>query len=222
MTRRSYQQHCGLAAALDVVSQRWALLIVRDLKPGPRRFTDLFAGLPGVSTDVLTERLRELEEAGAVEQAQLTSPVPAKVYRLTSRGHELGRIVEELARWGAPLLPPAATSPLRRNGRWALQSYASRYTGGHSGELYHFVLDEQDEVTLRLGNDAATLRYGAPDEDPTASMACTTEDFFETWTGSSLLDGTSALQVEGDLGRLQELFDSMTSVLGARAALADS
>ena len=83
MARRSYHQYCGLAAALDVVGERWALLIIRDLAPGPRRFTDLFAGLPGIATDVLADRLRSLEAAGAVRLRAIRHPVPAKLYELT-------------------------------------------------------------------------------------------------------------------------------------------
>src|SRR5262245_22293208 len=119
MARRSYQQYCGLAAALDVVGERCALLIVRDLTPGPRRFSDLFAGLPGIATHVLADRLRSLEAAGAVRLQTIRHPVPAKLYELTARGRDLAAIASSLARWGAPLLASPPPPDARLNPRWA-------------------------------------------------------------------------------------------------------
>lgn len=218
MARRSYGQHCGLAVALDVVSQRWALLIVRDLTPGARRFSDLFAGLPGISTDMLTDRLRELESIGAVERVELTSPVPATVYQLTQSGRQLGRISGELAHWGASLLPPIAETSLRRNPRWAVQSFASRYTGGHQDATFHFLFDQRDEVTLSVDGRRATVRYGAVASDFTAELACTTDDFFVLLSGKVPCTGTNGgdidgAEVQGDVAILQELMDTMKATL---------
>src|SRR5829696_8906736 len=100
-TKRTYGDRCGVARALDVVGERWALLVVRDLLLGPKRFTDLRSGLPHVSPDVLSQRLRELEEAGIVRRAKLPPPTSARVYELTERGRELQPIVIELGRWGS-------------------------------------------------------------------------------------------------------------------------
>ncbi len=99
--RRTYGDRCGVARALDLVGERWALLVVRDLLLGPKRFTDLRAGLPHVSPDVLSQRLRDLEEAGIVSRATLPPPASAKVYELTERGRQLEPIVIELGRWGS-------------------------------------------------------------------------------------------------------------------------
>src|SRR5829696_4568583 len=142
MASRSYQQYCGLAAALDVVGTRWALLIIRDLEPGARRFTDLFSGLPGIATDVLADRLRGLEAAGAVQQTQLKHPTPATVYELTERGRELAAIAGSLARWGAPLLPAKPEQPMRINPRWALHSMVLAYTGGARDGHYAISIDD--------------------------------------------------------------------------------
>ena len=109
MAKRSYSQYCGLAAALDVIGERWALLIVRDLVPGPRRFTDLFDGLPGISTDLLTDRLRSLETAGAVRRREVRTPVPAQLYELTDRGLELARLAGQLADGEHPCCPTSPT-----------------------------------------------------------------------------------------------------------------
>jgi DNA-binding HxlR family transcriptional regulator len=105
-TKRTYGDRCGIARALDVVGERWALLVVRELVLGPKRFTDLRAGLPGLSPDVLSQRLRELERAGLLRRRKLAPPAGSRVYELTERGLALEPILLELGRWGSqtPLL----------------------------------------------------------------------------------------------------------------------
>jgi DNA-binding HxlR family transcriptional regulator/putative sterol carrier protein len=98
---RSYGQFCGLARALELLGGRWALLVVRDLLSGPRRFTDLQEGLPGIPTNVLTARLRELEEAGVVQRRLQGGPAGAVVYALTDYGLELEQPLLSLGFWGA-------------------------------------------------------------------------------------------------------------------------
>ena len=99
--RRTYGDRCGIARALDVVGERWALLVVRELLLGPKRFTDLRTGLPHVSPDVLAQRLRELEQDGVVRRRTLAPPAGSKVYELTDRGGELEPVILALGRWGA-------------------------------------------------------------------------------------------------------------------------
>lgn len=101
MGHRTYAQYCGLACALDLVGERWALLIVRDLLLGPKRFTDLRRGLPRIPSNILSARLRELEEAGIV--CRRIQPLPSRwvVYELTERGRELEDVVIRLGVWGA-------------------------------------------------------------------------------------------------------------------------
>jgi DNA-binding HxlR family transcriptional regulator len=114
MTRRSYGQFCPVAGALDVVGDRWTLLIVRELLLGPQRFTDLLAALPGIGTSLLATRLKQLEQAGAATRERLAPPAGATAYRLTARGEGLGPVVLALARWGRELLgSPAPGEPLR-------------------------------------------------------------------------------------------------------------
>jgi DNA-binding HxlR family transcriptional regulator len=98
---RSYDDPCGTARALDVVGERWALLVVRELLLGPKRFADLVRGLPGVSQNVLSQRLRELADAGVVARRRLGPPVSSQVYELTERGAALRPVVVELGRWGS-------------------------------------------------------------------------------------------------------------------------
>ncbi len=101
MKSRVYGQYCGFARALEAVGERWALLIVRDLLIGAKRFTDLLRGLPGIPSNVLTARLKELENAGIVRRRVLPRPARAVVYELTEYGLELEPVVVELGRWGA-------------------------------------------------------------------------------------------------------------------------
>src|SRR4051794_37700309 len=98
--RRSYRQHCGVARALDAVGERWTLLLVRDLLLAPRRYGDLLAGLPGLTTNLLAKRLRELEAGGLVEKRDLPAPSSGVVYALTASGRELEPVVMALGAWG--------------------------------------------------------------------------------------------------------------------------
>ena len=108
MARRTYDQYCPLAISLDVIGDRWAPLVVRELLLGPQRYTDLARGLPGIATDMLTRRLRELEEAGVVTRRRLPPPAATAVYELTERGQRLREPLMALARWGLELMPPPA------------------------------------------------------------------------------------------------------------------
>jgi len=99
--RRTYDDGCAAAHALDLVGERWALLVVRELLLGPKRFTDLKAGLPGASPNVLAQRLRELEGAGIVRRRKLPPPAASRVYKLTQWGEELEGVIIRLGRWGA-------------------------------------------------------------------------------------------------------------------------
>ena len=108
-TARTYGEHCAVARALDVVGERWALLVVRELLLGPKRFTDLRAGLPNAKPSVVSHRLRELEDAGVVRRRKLAPPASAWVYELTGDGRDLEPVVRALGDWGArvPTRPDA-------------------------------------------------------------------------------------------------------------------
>jgi DNA-binding HxlR family transcriptional regulator/putative sterol carrier protein len=104
--KRSYADACGIGRALDVVGERWAIHVVRELLLGPKRFTDIRSALPQLSSDVLAQRLRELEGAGVVAHRVLPPPAASKVYELTARGRELEPVLIQLGRWGARLPLP--------------------------------------------------------------------------------------------------------------------
>ncbi|MFE6861830.1 winged helix-turn-helix transcriptional regulator [Nocardia sp. NPDC057668] len=104
MAKRSYNQYCGIAAALDLLGERWSLLIVRNLLLGPKRFKDLLEGLPGIGTGLLSQRLKELDAAGLITRDTLPPPAASAVYRLTADGEALRPVLYELSRWGSARL----------------------------------------------------------------------------------------------------------------------
>ena len=103
---RSYHQYCPIAHALDLVGERWSLLVVRELLHGPLRYSDLHERLPGCGTNVLAARLKQLEAGGVVRRHRLPPPAASMVYELTPYGEELRKVVRELARWGVRSLGP--------------------------------------------------------------------------------------------------------------------
>ena len=116
--KRSYGDACGIARALDTVGERWALMVVRELVLGPKRFTDLRTGLPHVSPDVLAQRLKDLEVSGVLVKRKLAPPAASQVYELTPRGRALEPVLVALGRWGGVEAP-------RRPRRWASASTPS-------------------------------------------------------------------------------------------------
>lgn len=102
---RSYAEYCSIAKSLDVIGDRWTLLIVRELvERGPCRYTDLRNGLPGIASNLLAERLRELEQAGVIAREDAPPPIATTLFRLTPRGERLRPVLDDLARWGLPLM----------------------------------------------------------------------------------------------------------------------
>jgi DNA-binding HxlR family transcriptional regulator len=110
---KGYDQYCPVAHALDLVGDRWALLIVRELMPGPKRYTDLNEHLPGIGTNILATRLRDLEASGILIRRTLPPPAASRVYELTDYGRGLRSVIKELGLWGARSLgPPTAQETL--------------------------------------------------------------------------------------------------------------
>jgi DNA-binding HxlR family transcriptional regulator len=182
---RRYDDPCGIARALDAVGDRWALLVVRELIFGPKRFVQLRAGLPGVSPNVLAQRLRDLLEAGVVRQDVLDPPASVPIYELTSRGLALEPVLLELGRWGSqqPLttsrdlsvnalllalkavFDPAAavdgTFGVRVDGDW----FGLRI----AGESIDITRGHPDRPAAALETDVVTLRSVAFGREPLAS-----------------------------------------------------
>ncbi|MEV0308439.1 HxlR family transcriptional regulator [Nonomuraea fuscirosea] len=143
---RSYGDLCGIARALDVVGERWALLMVRELVFGPKRFVDLHRGLSGVSHNVLSQRLRELEDSGVVARRVLGPPAGARVYELTPRGRELEPVLLALGRWGSSILP-ASTSATELSPDALAFALKTTFAPAAAGDLC-------GRYQLRLGSDA--------------------------------------------------------------------
>ena len=224
-----YRQYCGLARTLDVVGDRWTLLIVRELMPGPRRFTDLVEGLPGISRKVLTERLRDLERDGIIVRQELPAPAARHVYSLTEDGRDLSEAAVPLIGWGARRLGERAPGETFR-ARWAalgMATFADRSATVGVRETYqyfvgdstfHFVADD-GSIELRDGlaeNAAVTI---TTDEETLAAIMSGT-------TSASEAARSGAMTVEGDraaakrLGRIfarERVFEvAEASVAGAR------
>ncbi|MFB7245723.1 transcriptional regulator [Streptomyces populi] len=140
--RRSYDQYCSAARALDAVGDRWTLLIVRELLGGPRRYTDLHADLPGVSTDVLASRLKDMERDGLTARRRLPPPGAAYVYELTGRGRDLLPVLQALGEWGAPALGERRPTDAVRAHWFALPLLRGLDTAGVGEGLVEVRLDE--------------------------------------------------------------------------------
>jgi DNA-binding HxlR family transcriptional regulator len=171
---RQYDDPCGVARALDVVGERWTLLVVRELLFGPKRFSDLVRGLPGMSQNVLSQRLRELAGAGLVERRRLGPPVSAQVYELTERGAALRPVVIELARWGSRI-PVASRADLSTDAlalallttfdqegaedvRIGLQLGDDRFVAETTGGRLEIARGSAERADAEIVTDAAGLR----------------------------------------------------------------
>lgn len=146
---KSYAQLCPLARALDVVGDRWALLVVRELSLGGRRYTDLAAGLPGIGTNVLAARLSELQACGVITKHSLLPPTAVTVYELTDAGRALGPALAALTAWGAEHGRPPAPGDAGRAG-WLLRRVAGRPTTLRAGV----------ECELHVAGEVFSLRGG--------------------------------------------------------------
>ncbi|WP_327358738.1 winged helix-turn-helix transcriptional regulator [Streptomyces sp. NBC_01304] len=156
--RRSYDQYCASARALDAVGDRWTLLIVRELLAGPRRYTDLHADLPGVSTDVLAGRLKDMESHGLATRRKLPPPGAVTVYELTARGAELLPVLTALAEWGAPELAERRPTDAVR-AHWFALPLLRRLPASGSPAVVEVVLDE-GVFHVRLGGEGPAYGDG--------------------------------------------------------------
>lgn len=210
--KRSYRQHCAVAKALDVVGERWTLLLVRELLLGPRRYKDLLEGLPGIGTNLLAERLRELETAGLIGHRRLPPPSGSAVYELTPLGDSLRPMLLELGRWGARLLgPPSGTDALRPG--WYVVSMLATFRPELADGLdVTFELRiEQEVFRIRVRDGTATITETAGD-GPALVLACSLACFLALLAGE--LDPLEALEageieIEGSrevLAHFHELF----------------
>jgi DNA-binding HxlR family transcriptional regulator len=186
---RSYAQLCGIATALDVVGNRWALLVVRDLMLGPLRFGDLVEGLPGVGTNTLTTRLKQLEAAGVVRRRLADR---ATVYELTPYGHELEPILMALGRWGTRSMGRLPTTVAARS-RWLVAGMLAFRNGDRrTARPVIWALNLSDgPFTVRAAGREVTVVAGAP-ERPDHAVNVADGDLHALLTGRTTADAAIA------------------------------
>lgn len=190
---RSYDQSCPAARALDVVGGRWSLLIVRELLLGPRRYTDLVAGLPGIGPNVLAERLRALRKAGILSQVKLPPPASSAVYELTELGTAMRPVLDELTRWGMRLpTSPRPGDTFRLS--WVLGCLRASFRPEEASgvrETYEFRVDG-DTFHLRVDDGALDIQNGSA-TDPVCAIT--------TDLGSFLAIGARLVDIEDAVAR---------------------
>lgn len=193
---KRYEQYCPMAHALDLVGDRWALLVIRELMHGPKRYTDLVDRLPGIGTNILAVRLRDLEHHGVVARRTLPPPAASKVYELTDYGRELRPAMRELALWGARSLGPPT----------------------HKDELFEgWLANAMDTVIARLaptgrfefraGNEVASMVDGevvpGPIDDADVRVEGDADGIYSLFVERCF----DLVHIEGDKALLEQLLD---------------
>ena len=162
---KHYGQYCPVAHALELVGERWALLVVRELLHGPKRYTDLAAALPGIGTNILANRLRDLERAGVIQKRRLPPPAAASVYELTPYGEELREPLYALGRWGARSLGPPTTEDHLAPG-WLVNAVRATCTGGCIPDKVFEIRVDDHAVTARFEAEELLVEAASsPDAD---------------------------------------------------------
>jgi DNA-binding HxlR family transcriptional regulator/putative sterol carrier protein len=205
VSRRTYDQYCAVARALDVVGERWTLLLVRELLTGPKRFKDLLDGLSGIGTTLLTARLKDLEGKGILRRTTLPPPAGSKVYELTDLGRSLEPVVMALSRWGLKLLDAPRREEVSRPA-WAMVALQSSLeleaVHGHK-ETYEFRVDGE-LFYVQVEGDKAEVRQG-PAADPDLTISGDAETLLGVAAGRLTLAEAveaGAIATEGDRGPL--------------------
>jgi DNA-binding HxlR family transcriptional regulator len=197
---KRYDQYCPIAHALDLVGERWALLVVRELLYGPQRYTDLAAKLPGIGTNILAGRLKDLETCGIVAKRRLPPPAASQVYELTPYGVALKPVIRELAVWGIRSLGPPE-----------LEGELAPAWLEHALDTVFAPVAPAGSFEFRIGGETASLRDGEvrpgsteqPDVVVTADPACFYNLFVER--------GWDGVTVEGDRALLEQLLDAASA-----------
>jgi DNA-binding HxlR family transcriptional regulator len=195
---KRYGQACAIARALDVVGERWSLLIVRELTLGPRRYRDLATGLPGIPSNGLSERLKDLQAAGVITRRTLPAPTDVTLYELTAAGRALQPALKELLDWGLRYAPEPSEDDVGQPS-WALLTAAGRPSGLTDGQTCELRVGPE---FFYLGSDAGnlTVRRGpAPDGDAVVTMSADT--LYSLVTGQTTVsDAVRHSTVDGDPG----------------------
>ncbi|MCC4306738.1 MULTISPECIES: winged helix-turn-helix transcriptional regulator [Rhodococcus] len=211
---KSYGEFCALARALDVIGDRWTMLVVRELLVGPSRYSDLNKALPGIATNLLAARLRTLEEAGVVASTDAPAPVSARVYSLTEWGQGLQRSLVELARWGVPLMSTGAGEDHSR-GRWLVFAVMALYPEPDAAQqvtgfptVTVRIDADGDSVLLVSGTSGVRASVASAHEPAEVIVEGTSEKVFRTLSGGG---GDSHAEIKGDADAIRR-FSMLTSL----------
>jgi DNA-binding HxlR family transcriptional regulator/putative sterol carrier protein len=182
MTRRTYDQYCSLARALEIVGERWTLLVVRELLPGPRRYSDLLEGLPGIGGNVLSARLKSLQAAGVIRRTRLPAPAASVVYELTEVGERLQPALLALSRWGMAFLgAPRPGDRFRPS--WVLLGMRATFDAEAAAgvsETYELHIDGET-FHARVEDGTVDIRQG-PAPEPDVAMELDPDTFLAVGT----------------------------------------
>lgn len=216
MKRRSYRQYCSLAKALDVVGERWTLLMIRELMIGPRRYRDLLKNLPGMGTNLLATRLKELESNGVIEHVSTGDSERASVYRLTDRGIALEPVIRGLVQWGVELLGAPQEDELSRS-EWDLVAIRMLFRPEQAVDCDgYYVLQATD---LQLFFCVEGGRVSLLDVLPEGEKACVIVGSYallralilgETKAADAL--ASQDLRVKGSIRRAKRFFDCFATL----------
>jgi DNA-binding HxlR family transcriptional regulator len=217
---KGYHQYCPVANALDQIGDRWELLIVRELMLGQRRYTDLAEALPGIGSNVLTTRLRDLEAAGIVRKTKLPPPFAVSVYELTDYGRELDVVLRALAQWGSHTLGAPAPEDC-----WSMYAVHVRFRPAAAVDgTYEIRFVGGETISLHV-SDGALVAMKLPADEPTLVVEAAPEALHAVIGGAisaaqAVADGRVRLVVgtEKELGDLVGMFAPANDVVQAPAA----
>ena len=218
---KAYHQYCPVAHALDLVGDRWELLIVRELMLGQRRYTDLAEALPGIGSNILATRLRELEGAGIVRKTKLPPPWAVSVYELTEHGRALDSVLGALAQWGARTLGPPEAGDC-----WSMYAVHTRFRPEAAVDgVYEIRFVGGETISLQVkGGELVAMKL--PAEEPDLVVEATPEDLHNVISG---VDGVAAAVAAGRVRlpvgsepELEHLVAMFAPFAGGEAAAADA
>jgi DNA-binding HxlR family transcriptional regulator len=215
--RRRYNQYCPVARALEVVGERWTLLIVRELLPGPRRFTDLADGLPGISSSVLSARLADLEQSGLVAKRTLPSPAASVVYELTDEARGLRPVLAALADWGMNLLgQPRGEDEV--HGRWLVLGLTAIAKPARSiADATYELRVDNETFHIRTHDGRLRAAEGAA-SNASARITLTADTLAAIASGDLEVRSPRAdrlIEIDGDTAGARRLLESLTHVPAA-------
>jgi len=216
---KAYHQYCPVAHALDQIGDRWELLIVRELMLGQRRYTDLAEALPGIGSNILATRLRDLEAAGVVRKTKLPPPWAVTVYELTERGRELDSVLRSLAAWGAGTLGPPEAGDC-----WSMYAVHVRFRPEAAVDgTYEIRFVDGETISLQV-KDRELVAMKLPAEDPDLVVEAPPEELHKVISGAvsaqaAVTEGRVTL-LAGTATELEHLAAMFAPVQGAAAVAA--